>query len=94
MSVWRQTGVKPAALNEVVELPKNSQAIWKIFIDLHNARTNTGFGTNPIQYSEIQAYTKLYEIELEYWEIDLLRQLDQVVLTFYQEEAEKQKVQK
>ena len=57
---------------------------------LHNRRTSTGYGVNPLQYSEVLAFCVLNEVKLYEWEVNLLFRLDQIVLTRYQEDAEKQ----
>ena len=93
-SVWRQTGVKPKQLDELKELPESCAEVWFTFLKLHNARQGSGFGVSPIAYSEIQAYTNLYQIELEEWELDLLRMFDQAVLEIIAEEQEKKSTAK
>lgn len=89
MSVWRQTGIKPKQLDELPELPESCYHLWKIFIDLHNTRQNSGFGVSPISYLEIEAYSRLYSIELDPWELDLLKKFDSEVLAIIAEEQNK-----
>jgi hypothetical protein len=87
-SVWRQTGVKPKELEDVVELPESSFQVWKWFIDLHNSRTSNGFGVNPISYTEIKAYFDLIDIKPEEWEVTLIKLFDNEALSAYAKEAE------
>lgn len=93
-SVWRQTGVKPKQLDELKELPESCTELWKIFIDLHNARQSNGFGMSPLTYSDISAYAHLYKIEFEEWELTLLRMFDQAVLQIIADDQEKKSTAK
>lgn len=79
MSVWRQTGQRPKELDDILELPDSMHYVWKIFIDLHNTRS-VGFAENPISYSEIKAYSELFNINLEEWEVMLICKLDRTYL--------------
>lgn len=94
MSVWRQTGIKPKELEDVVSLPQSCYGVWKVFIDLNNARSSSGFGVNPVSYLEIQAYCSLYNTVLDEWELDLIRKFDNEVLKIYADQAEKQSKKK
>lgn len=87
-SIWRQTGIKPKELEDLVELPESCVSVWKWFIDLHNARSSNGFGVNPIYYSEIKAYFDLIELQPEEWEVNLIRLFDNQALEAYSKEAE------
>jgi len=91
--VWRQTGIKPKELEDLIELPDSCYAVWKWFIDLHNARTSNGFGVNPITYTEMKCYFDLVEIRPEAWELELIKRFDVVALNAFakQSEIEKQK---
>ena len=87
-SVWRQTGIKPKELEDLVELPESCFQVWKWFIDLHNARGSNGFGVNPIPYSEIKAYFDLIDVQPEDWEVTLIKLFDNEALSVYAKEAE------
>lgn len=79
-SVWRQTGQKPAELDELLELPKRLSGIWKLFSILSDQR-NTDFGKpNPIRISDIVACASIYNIELEDWEFELIIAFDKLKL--------------
>lgn len=78
--VQRNTGKTPIELQNLVELPESCYDAWSWFIDLHNARTSTGFGVNPITYSDLHSYFQLSCIQPEVWEIKLIRAMDSVVL--------------
>lgn len=50
--------------------------IWGVFTDLRNAAGSSGFGPAPITYQEIDAYSRLMQIEFEPWEVELFKELD------------------
>ena len=77
-SVWRQTGVKPPELADLVELPKSLMHLWKIFSILSDQRS-TDFGKpNPLQVPDILACAAVYNIELEDWEFELIIAFDKL----------------
>ena len=90
-SVERQTGIRPAQLDELKDLPESMVFLWRYFIDLHNRRTSNGFGVNPIQYSEILAYFTLLGLLPEDWELTAITRLDGVALEAFAKQAEKNK---
>ena len=90
MSVWRQTGIRPKELEDMIEFPQDMLQVWKFFIDLHNARSSNGFGINPISYSEMYSYFKLIEIQPHDWEIETIKKLDKVALDAFAEQAKKE----
>lgn len=90
MSVWRQTGIRPKELDDMLEFPDGMSEVWKFFTDLNNARASNGFGINPISYSEMYSYFKLLEIQPQEWEIEIIKRLDRVALEAYAEQAKKE----
>lgn len=89
MSVWQQTGEKPKELDNLKELPTACYPAWKAFIQLHNSRSSSGFGINPIPYSEIAAYSAVMKEELDDWEVNLIKEFDSVALAQFAKEQEK-----
>lgn len=79
----------PAELENLVEMPKEFQYVWEDFLHLNATRQSSGFGVNPITYSDIKAYYDLNCIEPEVWEVQLLVAIDQKYLKL-QSEAMKQ----
>ena len=71
-------------------MPESMYYQWKMFLDMHNARTSTGYSINPITYSDIFAYSVLMKLDLEEWEIELIKALDNVAMNAYAEEAKKE----
>lgn len=62
-----------------------------MFIDLDSTRTSNGFGINPIQYSEMLAYFKLFHIEPEDYEITAIRLLDNVAREHFNKKMKEDK---
>ena len=75
----------------MIELPESCYAVWKWFIDLHNARTSNGFGVNPITYTEIKCYFDLIDIRPEAWELELIKRFDSTALAAFAKQAEAEK---
>lgn len=93
-SVWRQTGVKPKELDDLIELPNSMLELWIVFLNLNSARSSNGFGINPISYVEIKSYYDLIGVQPEEWELLALRKLDTVVLEIYAEQSKKEQQRK
>lgn len=87
-SVWKQTGIKPRELEDLLEIPRSCYECWSWFLELNESRSSNGFGMNPLSYSDTDAFFRLKQVLPEIWEIDLLRRLDREVLSVY---AKKQK---
>ena len=56
---------------------------------LHSTRTSNGFGANPITYTEMKNYFDLIQVEPEEWEVNLIKQFDNVALEEYEKSSEK-----
>ena len=78
--IQRNTGRTPPELQNLIELPESCYDVWSWFIELHNTRTSTGFGANPITYSDMHSFFALNCIQPEQWEIKLIRAMDNIVL--------------
>jgi hypothetical protein len=61
---------KPLLLSDVFD--------W--FMDLRSARKSNGFALMSIEFSEIHAYFSMRKIQIEKWELDLIRALDSISL--------------
>lgn len=86
--MWRQTGIKPKELEDLKELPESCTQVWRWFIDLNNSRSSNGFGVNPISYSDIKSYIDLIGVNIEDWELQLIKQFDNEAMNSYVKEAE------
>jgi len=60
--------------------PATHADIFQIYYELHAARSNNGFGANPISYSELEAYSRLTRRALGPWEVKMLRRIDSIFL--------------
>lgn len=54
--------------------------LWRQFTSLHRARTSNGWGPNPITWSELDAYCRLTGVQLDPWEVEAIRALDEAFL--------------
>ncbi len=77
-SVYEQTGIMPEDL-EAIELPPILVYLLGYFQQLSSAR-QCGMSLNPLSFSEIDAWSRLYHLSLETWEIDVIKQLDLIYL--------------
>lgn len=91
--MYRQTGVKPAELQNLVELPDSCLNAWRYFIDLSTSRT-AGMTANPIAFTEMQAYFELMQIEPYDWEIRLIMKFDSIWLEHMHKEQKKKNTNK
>ena len=60
--------------------PASNQHLFSIFFDLHATRPQSGFGMSAITYEAIDTYARLMHLELNAWEVRMLRQMDQVMM--------------
>lgn len=58
------------------ELPAALRYLWNHFAMLHRARGGSGFGPNPLSWSEIYAYCQVTRCRFNPWEIEAIRLLD------------------
>lgn len=75
---------------EVGEIPEELKYIWYWFLMLHNNRSSSGFGSNPITYQDMWFYFQLEGIEPESWEIDLIKQFDNIYMQNMSEQQKKE----
>ncbi|MBN9333632.1 hypothetical protein [Devosia sp.] len=68
----RQLDGKPGPFPDVGRLA------WRWFNDLCRTRTSNGYGPNPLSYSEIEAYARLYRWSLEARHVDMILAMDRV----------------
>lgn len=61
-------------------IPPAGQHVWYIFLELSGQRTGNGFGPNPIQFSEIQAWQQVTRKRLQPWEIRAILAMDRAYL--------------
>lgn len=78
-SVEKITGRKPKELEDLIELPSEYIKVWEDFINLSSSRPS-GFGISPISYTEIMNYSILMGVELEPWEVQVIKVFDRVTI--------------
>lgn len=71
----------PEELADAPAMPKSLEYLWAYFLEFHLVRGSNGFGPLPINFSEILAWSKLFKVKLDAWEINTLIQLDRAYLT-------------
>lgn len=83
--IRRQTGARPALLEDEPLIPIACRHVWEWFQALAAARGGNGFGPNPLSYTEIDAYTRLIGVRITGQEITWLRMLDSLYLQNWSE---------
>lgn len=66
--------------------PDIASYVWATFLSLHDGRTYGMSGPNPISYDIIKAWCDLYGVELNPWEIDTIKALDNLWIKTTSEE--------
>ena len=67
-------------------MPENYRHCWSWFGELSRTRSSNGFGQNAISYSEIDAWSRLTNIELTPLEVSAIMRLDSAYLTIQAEQ--------
>lgn len=86
--IHKTTGKKPKELDNLIELPPEFAKVWEDFINLSSSR-QSGFGISPLTYTEIKSYTELMGIELEPWEVNMIKLFDRVTVSEVNKQQEK-----
>ena len=60
--------------------PHIASRAFNVFWELHAERGSNGFAPDRISYHSIDCYCRLMKVELEPWEIQSIRQADDVML--------------
>lgn len=71
-------------------MPAIFMNIYRDFQELDAARTSNGFGVNPITFTEILSFYALNRIEVEPWEVNVLRYFDSLIVNLHSEKAQKE----
>lgn len=93
-SVANNPFATPSAVENVIEdepeLDELFYEVWGWFLKLHKKRTSSGFGINPIQYSEIESLFRLVQYQPHEWEVETIQLFDDVAIDYYAKEVEKE----
>lgn len=68
------------ATRKPVPLPEAGRLLWRIFGELSATRTYNQVGPNPIAYSEMAAWQRLFGWSLGRHHLDMIRALDDAYL--------------
>lgn len=88
LSVERQSKKPVKELQNLVSCPESMLQVWSHFIALDSARQSNGYSALPLSYSEILSYFTLLKESPDVWEVQMLRRLDQTLLSVYAKQAE------
>jgi hypothetical protein len=84
-NVWRQTGIKPKELDQLIELPESCKLCWNWFLSLNRTRP-VSMQACAITYLEIKAFFDLQGIEPQPEEVDMIVLFDSIAMKVMQEE--------
>lgn len=87
--VQKTTGVVPDQLQPPCELNELFLDAWKFFLELHSSRPSNEFGVSAISFSEMQSYFTLNQIEVQPWEVEIIKLFDNAALQVINESQEK-----
>lgn len=73
------------------EVDEMAMYLWDWFMELNAQRTSNGFGQNPIQFIDIQAWANLTRRYPLAWEIQAIRQIDSMWLMTINKNADSKK---
>ena len=73
--------------------PEGYLYLWDWFCELDAARAGNGFGSNPITFVDLEAWSRLTGRRFRPWEVDVIRSLDMAVMTMRAKRAEKDRQQ-
>ena len=68
--------------------PDVASHLWTVFTEIHDGRTYGMSGPNPLSYNDISSWCKLSGIDLQYWEVQIIKSLDSVYIKTMNEEAD------
>ncbi|MCS0459538.1 phage tail assembly chaperone [Rhizobium favelukesii] len=68
-----------------LKIPLAARHVWEWFKELDRARAGTGFGVNPLSYTEIYSWSRVRQIALSPWHIDALISMDDMRLMLFAE---------
>lgn len=57
-------------------VPEAGVILWHAFTALNRTRTTTGLAPNPITYTEIEAWSRLFRMPLQPHHVDILTAMD------------------
>jgi len=73
------------------EIDEMAMYLWEWFMELNAQRTSNGFGQNPIQFVDIQAWANLTNRFPLAWEVKAIRTIDTMWLSEIAKNRDSQK---
>jgi len=64
----------------LAECPRECRTLWDTYLQIAHTRQQ-GMAACGIQFSEIEAWQRLYQVTLTAWEIDALIIIDRIALS-------------
>lgn len=81
------TGNRPSGL-DCDPIPWPSEHAFSLWQDLHQGRTNGGFGPCPLSWLDFDAWSHMRGVKPTYSELELIRVIDHAYLTATAEKKE------
>jgi hypothetical protein len=75
-SLRRQGAIAKPVAEELPSFEPEIAYLWEMWRELHRARGSGGMASNPLSYTEIEAYGRLIDEALEPWEARAIRAVD------------------
>ena len=79
-----------AQLERGTDIPAPLEHVWGWFWSLHEARTQSANGPNPLTYSDIKSWGELWKTWPRPLEIRVIKRLDSIYLSFVAEKQAKE----
>ena len=76
--------------SKLIENELIANGIFPIVIDRKQSAILSGFGVNPIPYSEILSLFQLLRYEPQSWELEMIELFDEVAMEEYSKEMKKE----
>lgn len=78
---------KYAAELECPPLPRCAVYLWRIFWRIRRRKGSNGFSVSPIEWQDIDAFTRHSRMPLIPWEVEVIEDLDDLYLRASQPES-------
>ena len=72
-----------------MELPESLAHCWYWFLALNNTRPSS-VGISAIPYHEMKAYFTLLQLDVEPWEIEVVKMFDHIAMKITEEQNKKE----
>ena len=92
LAEWRNGGVEPARLAQVVELPLAGRYLWDYWKELHKRRAR-GWDASPLSWPEIEAWLRVTNSltgrTVEAWEVAAVLEIDDELTAALEDERKR-----